>query len=323
MNSVKIFLFTCVKDGRKYIKKLFSSLLEQTNTDFVHFIYDNGSTDPIDDLILIYKKEVAKLKKPYEVIYEKTAESVGLNMATKYCINKCDKPYFIWIDCDNWVHKNFFKNLAKEIKKHPNQVLYRTFLVKVDENGSTSSNFKQRKLSLKSKNNAAFTFFTRKNRYYYSFFAVNTKKYLELSHNNILNIRDYYNDEQILTYCYFSSDNFSMIKRSVGYYLARDNSEAHIIKPKQNFDNIFAFDERIKIAKSISKSTEDYYLTIKKLFNEYNLMASEYSLKNITNAKNHFNKLYALSRTNHFSTKVTFRNKDFLYWLLVLCLKRR
>ena len=322
MESKKIFLFTCVKDGKRYIERLFDSLVEQTDTNFVHFIYDNGSSEPVDDLVLKYREKVSKLEKPFEIIYKKTSDAIGLNMATKYCIDKCDKPYFIWIDCDNWVHKDFFKYLIKEIEKHPNHILYRTFLLKVDENGVVSSNFKKRKLSLKSYNNAAFTFFTRKNRYYYSFFAVNTKKYLELSHNKILNIRDYYNDEQVLAYCYLSNDNFSIIKKSVGYYLARENSEAHIIKPKQAAEDLFAFDERIRIAKSISKSAGEYYLTIKKIFSEYNLMAAEYNSKNFKNAKNHFTKLCALSKANSFSTKVTFRNKDFLYWLLILSLKR-
>lgn len=322
MQSIRFFLFTCVRDGRQYIERLFESLLNQTSTNFIHFIYDNGSSDPIDDLILKYKEKVAKLKKPYEVRYEKTSESVGLNMATKYCIDKCDKPYFIWIDCDNWIHKDFFRNLKKEIDKHPDRILYRTYLIKVDESGVTSSNFKERKLSLKNKNNAAFTFFTRKNRYYYSFFAINTKKYLELSHNNIINIRDYYNDEQVLTYCYLSNDKFSFVKKSVGYYLARENSEAHLIMPKQSNSNIFAFDERIKIAESISKSSLNYYLTIKKLFDEYNLMSSAYEANDIINSRKHFRELRNTTKKNHFSTKVTFRNKDFLYWLLVLTLKR-
>jgi len=323
MNDIKIFLFTCVKDGRQYIEKLFDSLLKQTNTNFVHFIYDNGSSDPVDDLVLMYKEKASKLDKPFEIRYERTNESIGLNMATKHCIDKCDKPYFIWIDCDNWVHKDFIKNLEKEIKKHPNNILFRTFLIKVDESGVKSSNYNERKLSTISKNNASFTFFTRKNRYYYSFFAVNTKKYFDLSHNKILNIRDYYNDEQVLCYCYLSNDNFSMVKKSIGYYLARENSEAHIIRPKQIANEIFAFNQRMAIAKSVSSRALTYYKTINKLFEEYNLMSSLYNSKDIKKAKVHFKELLKTTKDNHFSTKVTFRNKDFLYWLVALNLKRR
>ena len=177
-NEIKIYVFTCVKNGRNYVKKLFDSMLAQTCTSFVHYIYDNGSDDPIDDLVAQYKEKAKNLRTPFEVIYEKTEKIIGLNMATKHCIDRCDKPYFIWIDCDNWIGKDFFKYLIKTIKRHPNNILYRTLLVKVDgETGNTSSNYKERRLSVKNQNNAAFTFFTRKNRYYYSFFAKNMKKF--------------------------------------------------------------------------------------------------------------------------------------------------
>ncbi len=58
-----IFLFTCIKDGRKYIWKLFESLLEQTSNNFVHFIYDDGSNDPIEDLVETYKEKAFNLSK--------------------------------------------------------------------------------------------------------------------------------------------------------------------------------------------------------------------------------------------------------------------
>ena len=324
MKSNEIFLFTCVRNGRPYIKKLFDSLLKQSNTNFVHFIYDNGSVDPIDDLILYYNKENLKLKKPFKIIYEKTSETVGLNMATQYCINKCDKPYFIWIDCDNWVDKNFFKHLIRAINKHPNHMLFRTALIKVDDqSGGTSSNLKERRLSTKNQNNAAFTFFTRKNRYYYSFFAINTKQFLSVSNNHILNIREYYNDEQILAYCYLAKGKFMMVKKSIGYYLSRNDSEAHLIKPLQSASRLFAYDIRTNVAKALSNEAFEYYLSIKHIFDEYNLMQDSYLNKDIHNAKLHFVELQKLSKENHFSTKVTFRSKDYLRWFVTLYIKKR
>lgn len=322
--ALKIFLFTCVKDGRKYIAQLFDSLLNQTDTNFVHFIYDNGSYDPIDDLVISYKEKAVKLKAPYEIIYEKTPESVGLNIATKYCISKCDKPYFIWIDCDNWVDKDFIKYLSKTIKHNPDCMLYRTFLMRVDgDNAKISSNYKQRKLSMHGQNNAAFTFFTRKNRYYYSFFAVNTKQYITASNNNILSDRDYYNDEQVLAYCYLAKGKYKMVKKAKGYYLARNDSEAHLILPKQKSAELFAYETRIDRASQMSNDAKDYYLVIDSLFKEYNLMQEAYVNKKYDDSRNHFKELYRLSRENHFSTKVTFRNKDFLYWFFVLFIKKR
>ena len=77
------FLFTCVKDGRKYINKLFDSLLSQTKINFVHYIYEDGSNDPIEDLVLSYKEKVSKLEHPYKVIYDNkdVTDQVNVNFS--------------------------------------------------------------------------------------------------------------------------------------------------------------------------------------------------------------------------------------------------
>jgi len=129
------FVFTCVKNGRKYIEKLFDSLLEQTLTNFVHFIYDDGSDDPIDDLVDEYRKKVSLLANPFPVIYEKNTTNIGINMATQYCISKCCARYFVWIDCDNWIDKNFFNEMTNTINRKGNKfIVYRSNGIRVDCN---------------------------------------------------------------------------------------------------------------------------------------------------------------------------------------------
>lgn len=112
------FLFTCVKDGRKYISKLFDSLLKQSKVNFVHYIYEDGSGDPVEDLVNDYKERSSKLKNPIVIIYEKNKTNVGLNMSTKHCIEHCNKPYFLWLNCDDWVDCDFFENLEKNVLKN-------------------------------------------------------------------------------------------------------------------------------------------------------------------------------------------------------------
>lgn len=204
------FLFTCVKDGRKYINKLFDSLLSQTKINFVHYIYEDGSADPIEDLVDIYKEKVSKLSSPYKVIYEKNPINIGLNMATKHCIDMCNLPYFIWIDCDNWVDKDFFKEIEKCCLKKPKADLIRTRLIGVgfsfNVDKPTTNNNTELQLFLRSK-------------YYYSFFAVKTKKYLYINKNNYMSdVKTFFNDNQVLMCLLLSKCKIALELKAIGYF---------------------------------------------------------------------------------------------------------
>lgn len=218
------FVFTCVKNGRSYIQKLFDSLLHQTKVNFVHFIYEDGSSNPLEEMINDYKKQVAQLEKPYKVIYEFNPINIGLNRSTQYCISKCSCPYFIWIDCDNFVDYSFFEEMEKLYKSNKNSLLLRSILYNADNqekefycNCGTIDEAKTKyQLGL----------FIRR-RYYYSFFAVNYKLYSTINPNNfMLHERSFYNDEQLLIVCLLNCDYAPLSKKAKGYFLTRDGQES-------------------------------------------------------------------------------------------------
>ena len=286
-NEPLFFLFTCVKDGRKYINKLFDSLLAQTKINFVHYIYEDGSKDPLDEMVEQYKEKVSKLSNPYEIIYEKNPINIGLNMATKHCIDKCFCPYFIWIDCDNWVDKDFFKHLGKQVKKNPNSILYRSTCY----NGSSSAIRKRvRDISIYHPKRSQYVFlFPCFCNYHFSFFAVNFKEYMSISNNQITNDRYLYNDIQVLTHCYSSDKPVCVSKKSVGYVLVRDDSEYWStatndidIKKRRNDFKMMVFNNSKK-----ASWFDNYYTLIKKMhifYKEYNSCNYKGAIKDLRNA---------------------------------------
>lgn len=250
------FLFTCVKDGRKYINKLFDSLLSQTRINFVHYIYEDGSNDPIEDLVLSYKEKVSKLEHPYKVIYEKNPVNIGLNMATKHCIDMCSCPYFIWIDCDNWVDKNFFLELEKTVAKNKKAFLIRTHK-EIYKNGiaipydSSITRKKNSKLQLNELLRSKFT---------YSFFAVNNNLYRKNNPCNfMINSKVFFNDDQVLLVCLLSKKcKIAYSRKSIGYFLRRDDSVSAISIPVE-----LGRDDQIALLNKIDKIKgayiESYY----------------------------------------------------------------
>ena len=229
MNNItdKVFyLFTCVKNGRPFIRKLFDSLLHQTRFNFVHYIYEDGSTDDIEDLVNEYRAAA-----PYEVIYEKNSINIGLNLATMKCIKKCFLPFFIWIDCDNWVEYNFFEELEKLYKKNKNAVVLRTRRMLIDTNGKVISEPLINNQSIKAKK--GYDHFLIFNNYYYSFFAVSMAEYKKINPAfNCIVDRDFFNDQQVLFACAKSKKRYVYNKNAIGYCTIRNDSES-----ATNFNN--------------------------------------------------------------------------------------
>ena len=226
------FLFTCVKNGRAYINKLFDSILNQTKVNFLHFIYDDGSDDPISDLVDEYRIKASKLAHPFEVVYERNNINIGLNMATKHCIDKCSLPYFIWIDCDNWVDKNFFKNLERTARNNPDAIVLRSRKIIFEENCTYKEKVNRWVLN-KDQTIPYFYDF-----YAYSAFAVKKDQYSIINPNNVLlNIRDFFADEQVILSCVCSGLSFAYTKKAKFYFYLRKNSESKEYKMPINKPN--------------------------------------------------------------------------------------
>lgn len=261
INNPLFFLFTCVRNGRQYINRLFESILSQTKVNFVHYIYEDGSTDPVNDLVTIYKEKAAKLQQPFKVIYDKNPINIGLNMATKHCISKCDCPYFIWIDCDNWVDKDFFKNLEETVKKSKKSSLIRTTLCSQTDNYSLSTS----NIVLKPYDRIFQLKELMRGTYVYSFFAVKNSFYKEINKQNImLDSKIFYNDDQILLLMLLSKNcDFAYSFNSIGHFLIRKDSVS-----SKNLPFHAAKDDQIEFCYKISKEYGDfvkYYYIIKSI----------------------------------------------------------
>lgn len=217
----KFFLITCVYNGKKYIEKLFNSLLNQTKINFVHYIYDDGSTDDISDLIKDYRDKSVRLNKNIRIIYEKCDKNKGLNYSTFHAISKCDCEYFIWIDCDNWVDPEFFEELENVSSRNKNALVIRTNTVGINENDLKPIN-KFKKRIPNRRNDIAIIL----DNYYYSFFAIKVDLYKKIDPDNFfINQKNFFNDTQLLFKCSLTPYDFVFAKKARGYMLHRVNSE--------------------------------------------------------------------------------------------------
>lgn len=310
------FTFTCVKNGRQFILRLFDSLLKQTKKNFIHYIYDDGSTEPLDDMVEEYKQKVSKLVNPYEVIYEKNPNNIGLNMATKHCIDMCSCPYFIWIDCDNFVDSRFFEEMEKGVVKHKNATVFRTRLFKYDEKNDCVYEMYRKHKSYKGKIQLKNFLYSK---YAYSFFAINYNKYKAANPmNHFENIRTYFNDTQVLFSCALCDCEFAFIENAIGYYLSRDESESHVAMNGSVAKQLEMFGTTVN---SIKPEKNDNFASLKKVVISYYDMLSLVQ-NEPKNAFAFFRTRQRYLRENNIPKQYHYRDHNVLFWSLFLFKKK-
>lgn len=115
---IKIAIVTTVFNDWSCLPRLLSSLLAQTNSSFVHYLFDDGSTESPGSLLEDYLAEVQKRATPFEVVLLKADRNLGVNKAHEYVFRQMECTHFVWVDADDWVSENFVAYMVKTIRKH-------------------------------------------------------------------------------------------------------------------------------------------------------------------------------------------------------------
>lgn len=99
-----ITVFTPTYNRAYILPKLYKSLLNQTNKDFIWLIVDDGSTDNTEEVVDLWKKE-----QKIDIRYFKQ-ENKGKHIAHNKGVFLCETPLFMCVDSDD-----FITNTAIEI----------------------------------------------------------------------------------------------------------------------------------------------------------------------------------------------------------------
>lgn len=99
----KISVILPVYNVEKYVRKCLLSIVEQSYQNFEVLIVDDGSVDnffkEIEDIVA----ENKNIK-----IYQKA--NGGLASARNFGLEKANGDYILFIDSDDWIEKDLFKN---------------------------------------------------------------------------------------------------------------------------------------------------------------------------------------------------------------------
>lgn len=112
----EITIFTPTHNRKNYLKKLYNSLIKQTNKNFIWLVIDDGSTDETNNLLLEYKKEnIIEIN----YIYKKNGgKYTAINLANELCNTK----YICCVDSDDTLLDEAIEIMSREIHKYSNKI---------------------------------------------------------------------------------------------------------------------------------------------------------------------------------------------------------
>lgn len=102
---MKLSVIVPVYNVEKYIDKCLKSLVSQTIDNYEIIIVVDGSKDNSIEIVKKYKEKYPKLIRYYET------ENKGLSAARNYGLTKAKGKYIGFVDSDDYVEKNMFKEM--------------------------------------------------------------------------------------------------------------------------------------------------------------------------------------------------------------------
>ena len=106
-----------VYNSQKYLKACLKSILKQSFKDFELIIVNDGSTDKSEEIIL------ELMKKDNRIVYYKKENEKSISKTRNYLLKKIKGEYFIFIDSDDIVEKDFLKILYDTMNKTDSDIV--------------------------------------------------------------------------------------------------------------------------------------------------------------------------------------------------------
>ena len=105
----KVSIIIPIFNGEKFLKRCIDSLVSQTLKEIEIIFVNDGSTDNSEKIIKSYNEE--------RIIY-RYQEKLGVSIARNQGMDVANGEYIGFVDCDDWVDKDYFKKLYNTAIKY-------------------------------------------------------------------------------------------------------------------------------------------------------------------------------------------------------------
>lgn len=121
-----------IYQAKEYLEKCIKSILEQSFSDFELILVDDGSDDGSELICNVFAKEDERVK----IIRQ---ENQGVSCARNIGLDYATGKYIAFIDADDWIEKDLFKEMIHVMEKSKADVLYHGFIKDIWNENETES----------------------------------------------------------------------------------------------------------------------------------------------------------------------------------------
>lgn len=116
MKNELISVIVPIYNMEKYLNKCVDSILNQSYSNLEIILIDDGSTDLSTKICDEYEKKDNRIK-----VYHK--KNGGLSDAKNYGIEKANGKYIAFVDSDDWIEKNMYRNMYQKLKETKSNIV--------------------------------------------------------------------------------------------------------------------------------------------------------------------------------------------------------
>ncbi len=232
----KISVIVPVYNVEEYLKRCLDSIINQTYKNLEIILINDGSTDNSGMICDEYKKIDHRIK----VIHKKNE---GQSKTRNRGIDIAKGEYISFIDSDDFIHKDFYKELMNLIEKNESTLAicgYQTF-TKEEEIKQTTT-IKRTKLT----NSEALGCLFDKQTYKIENYLCNKLYHKDLFNEIRMPVNDIYEDISIMYKLFDKAKNISFVSKDMYYYFQRANSSSRKVSVKNIKDRVNITIERKK-----------------------------------------------------------------------------
>lgn len=232
MNDIKISVIIPVYNETYYLDICISSICNQTYRNLEIIIVDDGSSSPCYEMCDNYSKQDSRIK----VIHKKNGGSLS---ARKEGIKSATGDYITFVDSDDWIELNFYKEMANIAKKDNSDIITASNYYKDYSNGQCIEVYNNKRCGFWTSNEfekEVFPYFIKTDSFFETEFpiAVWTSLFkrefccfiIEKVGNNIKTSEDYV----LLMIAFLNAKTFSSTLYRGYHYRSNINSKTYTLK---------------------------------------------------------------------------------------------
>lgn len=240
----KIVVYTRVYNTKPYLKQCIESVLNQTYSNFIYLIVDNGCTDGSSEIIRQYAEKDGRIR---SVRFEKNG-----SVSTREQILKLADPeydYITILDSDDWWEPNYLERMLRlAVDNNADIVSTGSFMHDVATGEVTERKISQRFMLYSGQYAERFTA-------YHVFFRTVWAKLIRrdtyfsaktMDADEFKNLNLKYGNDTLNAFAYLRNSKRAFIDNSMlHHYRIHQKSVSHNYDPRQSFSDLYLFNDAV------------------------------------------------------------------------------